>query len=217
MKKEMYKLLSEHFECTINNMYKDVHTMTDNNLLSGGELRGHSCKIQEQTMHDLLYNICLINNIPTEKITIVKGDVKGNGLTISNEGGYVNIGVDWHVYLYGELVLVNECKSYLDAAFMSRAYTYIRSIKENTEYANVKSLITCMEKSLNCNTLGFYMHDDVIDHCSFLMPGTRRSTQPLYLREYWKSVNKEAVCNLITFIDTTIKEYVDGARKKCCV
>lgn len=212
MEKDLITVLAGHFEDYINNAYEDVHDRTCVGKLPGGELRKFSGDVQENVMYNLIEEVCFANKLGSNDFIIKKGDLKGNGFIISNPGGTITVGVDWHLYVGDRLILVNECKSYLDAAFLSRAYSYIERIKNVSGNENVKSIITSMEKAVDSSSLGHYMHGSVIDDCYFFLPGTRQSGKPIYLKEYWRPMNKLIIESMIIFIDTVIKESINNDR-----
>lgn len=211
---EIIKSLTMGFEQHVNRMYKTMHDQNSLKLMPGGKLRKYSGAIQEQAMFELITNICLTSGLCYTEFTIEKGDTKHNGLLISNPAGSVNIGVDWHLYIKGELVLINECKSYLDTAFLSRAYSYMDKIKKIPGNENVKSVITSMEIAIDPKALAYYMYDSVVNRCYFFLSGTRTSEKPIYLVENWKPINKVVVEDMITYISNIVKENIYNEETK---
>lgn len=204
------KSLADGFETHVKSMYKIVHDQNSSKLLTGGKLRKYSCDIQEQAMFELITNTCLATGLCYNEFDIKKGDTKSNGLLISNPGGSIMVGVDWHLYIRNRLVLINECKSYVDVPFLSRAYSYMDKIKKVSGNENVKSIVTAMEPALSHNALGFHMHDSVIDACYFFLSGSRMGNKPIYLVENWKPINKIIVEEMIVFIMTVIEDNINN-------
>lgn len=207
--KELNRILAENFECFINKSYRGVHEQTLLGQLTGGQLRKFSGETQEEAMRRLIEDVCYFNGLKYGDFELVKGDIKNAGVVVTNPGGSVNIGVDWHLYIYNKLVLVNECKSYLDAAFLSRAYAYINMIKQHEGNEDVKSIVTALESAVDQNTLNFYMYNDVIDRCYFFTAGKRLSVKPLYLKENWRPLNTHTVISMVSFIDGVVKENIE--------
>ncbi|MCK4454449.1 hypothetical protein KAU51_03905 [Candidatus Parcubacteria bacterium] len=211
---DIVKSLAKGFENHVNNMYKIMHERNSLRLMSGGKLRKFSGKIQEQAMLELITNTCLAGGLCYSEFAIEKGDAKHNGLLVSNSGGSIRVGVDWHLYIKGRLVLINECKSYLDTAFLSRAYSYMDKIKSVPGNENVKSIVTSMETAIDYKALAYYMYDSVIDRCYFFLSGSRQSVKPIYLIENWKPINRSVVEDMITFILGVIKENIYNGEVK---
>lgn len=207
---EIIKSLIDGFENHVKLMYKTIHDQNSLKVLSGGKLRKSSCEIQEQAMLEVITNVCLTKGLCYNEFNIEKGDIKNNGLLISNSGGSIRVGVDWHLYIKGKLVLINECKSYLDAPFLSRAYSYMDKIKRVPGNENVKSMITSMEASLSNNALGYYTYDSVIDACYFFLPGLRMGEKPIYLIENWKPINRIVVEEMILFIAGIVEDNINN-------
>lgn len=208
------KLLADKFENDIKSKYKLMHDKNLSGLPEGGKQRGSSCKIQEQVMFELITNICLAIGLYHNDFIIKKGDLKGNGFIISNPGGMIDVGVDWHLYIKDRLVLINECKSYLDTPFLSRAHSYIDRIKKVPGNEGVKAIITSMENSTKSEALGFFMYDSVIDGCYFFLFGSREAKKPIYLAENWKQINRVEIERMITFIITVIKDNIHDDKIK---
>ncbi len=203
---ELQRILAENFECYISKRYRDIHSKNALQLLKGGQLRKFSGSTQEEAMNRLISDTCYLNGLTDDDFSLVKGDIKGNGVTVSNPGGDVTVGVDWHLYIRGKLVLINECKSYLDAAFLARAHAYMSKIKSYKGNSEVKSMVTSLERAIDINTYNYYMYGDVIDRCYFFTAGTRTSFKPMYIKKYWKNLNMYTIANMIKFIDDTVKE-----------
>jgi hypothetical protein len=89
-----------------------------------------------------------------------------------------NIQVDWHVYKDNKLILIIECKTYLDVCYLKRAiddFETIRKIKKN-----VPAIVFAGQNAVGKNAWGFYKEE--YDFESFFVNTTknRNSSKPIY-------------------------------------
>ena len=111
-----------------------------------GSVRGAVGRLYE----NLCYNI--IKEVDPS-LTILKNDY----LTLHSKSGQFKldkIQVDWHVYRGSELLLIVECKTYLDLCYLKRAiddFETIRKIK-----GNVPAIVFSGQDGVSDDAWGFY-------------------------------------------------------------
>lgn len=88
-----------------------------------------------------------------------------------------NIQVDWHVYRDNNLLMIIECKTYLDACYLKRAiddFETIRKIKKS-----VPAVVFSGQNAVGKNAWGFY-NDEYKFDSFFVNTQKRRSGNPVY-------------------------------------
>ena len=190
-------------ECTDyhNKSYNDLFINITNGGISKGGVRAFSGKHIE-TLTKRIMKWCL-NNHGITNFEIIKGDVRGKGIMIYNDGGSVSIGVDWHLFIDNELVLTVECKSYLDKCYLQRAESEFRSIKEHSK--NVKTLIVSGELGVGESTLGYFMALGTVDKSLYLCDGKRSSMKPVWKEEFFKHINRDSLESVIDYINNCVR------------
>lgn len=135
-----------------------------------GAVRNSVGKLYE----DLCYHI--LNKIdPSLKI------VKNDYLTVyskSKKYKIKNIQVDWHVYKDNELVLIIECKTYLDVCYLKRAiddFETIRKVKKD-----IPSIIFAGQNAVGKNAWGYYSEEYNFDTFFVNTTKKRNSKKPIY-------------------------------------
>lgn len=88
-----------------------------------------------------------------------------------------NIQVDWHVYRKDTLVLIIECKTYLDVCYLKRAIEDFETIRKVQR--NVPAVIFSGQNAVGQNAWDFY-NDEYRFDCFFINTEKRRSKNPVY-------------------------------------
>lgn len=145
------------------------------------DIKNKYTQIGQGATRDLMGN--LYQNICKKIIHAVDKDLhvkKNDYLTLrskSKKYSLNKIQVDWHVYRDNDLLMIIECKTYLDASFLKRAiddFETIRKIKKS-----VPSVIFSGQNAVGKNAWGFY--NDEYDFDSFFInTEKRRSKNPVY-------------------------------------
>mgnify|MGYP003120040019 CR=1 FL=1 len=140
------------------------------------------------------------------KFETIKGDHR-KIQCVNENGNSIDMQVDRHQYINGELVHIEECKSYLDRCYLIRASDDCRLIRE---YAgSVSTSVLAFEDSVKKESYDFIMDEGHVDNVYFLTDGKRNSKKPIWKKQHFKPLNKNKV-----------KEYVDNIISvfdRCCL
>lgn len=100
--------------------------------------------------------------------------------------------MDIHVYVNKILILVVECKSYVDSCFYKRALDDIRIFKEFSKIPPT-GLIFALEDGMSDTTKIWYDHytKQACDGLFCILDGKRSSERAIYKEGMGKSVNPE--------------------------
>ena len=142
---------------------------------AGGKVRGINGKLYEQ----IATMICMLVN---NNLVIKHNDYKRE---YSPCGEYFNDSqVDLHVYLRDELVLIIECKTYLDKSMLIRAVDEFKNIRKDHAITSDKvlpSVIFTGQFDVNKNTFGFFNSTNSFD--TFVVNSTRKRNSKLPLHK----------------------------------
>ena len=194
--------ITESIADQIDRAYSEIHKVSHS--MEGGQLRAWSGTLVEDAVHRLIYKFCGQNFNHILPFNLLKGD--RDCTTATNAVGSIKLGLDRHLRIKNRLVLMAECKAYLDAAFLSRAIHSSKLIKRDLNY-DATAIIVALENTVSDNTLKFYLHEGGIDGVFFLMDGQRNSEKPIYYPEYKKLVNRNSMYELVKNIDKIFRNY----------
>ena len=142
---------------------------------AGGKVRGTVGKLYEQ----IATMICLLVD---NNLVIKHNDYKRE---YSPCGEYFNDSqVDLHVYLRDELILIIECKTYLDKSMLIRAVDEFKNIRKHHAITSDKVLpcaIFTGQFDVNKNTFGFFNSTNSFD--TFVVNSTRKRNSKLPLHK----------------------------------
>lgn len=142
---------------------------------AGGKVRGTTGKLYEQ----IATMICMLVN---SNLVIKHNDYKRE---YSPCGEYFNDSqVDLHVYLRDELVLIIECKTYLDKSMLIRAVDEFKNIRKHNAITSDKVLPSAIftgQFDVNKNTFGFFNSTNSFD--TFVVNSTRKRNSKLPLHK----------------------------------
>lgn len=156
----------------INKFYTDGVALLHEEYLSNGQgaVRDAVGKLYE----NLCYKI--VNEVdPSLKI------LKNDYLSLyskSRKFKLDNIQVDWHVYKDNKLVLIIECKTYLDVCYLKRAiddFETIRKIKPD-----VPAIIFAGQDAVGKDTWGYYREEYEFDTFFVNQSKKRSSSKPIF-------------------------------------
>ena len=149
----------------------EVSTLNEEYESKGqGAVRDLTGKLYENLCNKILKEI-------DPKLSIRKNDY----LTLPSKSGKYklnNIQVDWHVYKDDELILIIECKTYLDVCYLKRAiddFETIRKIKRN-----VPAVIFAGQNAIGKNAWGYYKEEYEFETFFISTTKKRSSKKPLY-------------------------------------
>lgn len=111
--------------------------------------------------------------------------------------------VDRHIYAGDRLVHVVECKTYLDACYLERAYNDMRLFRKYVD-SGVGTTLLALEDDCAEDAKRFYADDfdGALDDISILMRGKRTSRKPMWKRDFTKPLDDELVRAFVTrFVD----------------
>ena len=160
-----------------NDTVREAHKVYNSEGDNGGKVRS----IMGSLFEKIAYQICMLVN---PNLVILHNDYKT--LTKKDKDGniYTNdVQVDHHVYLRDELVLVIECKTYLEKSMLTRAIKEFEGIRIDHAITSDKVLpcaILTGQNSVNKNRLGYAKCEQPFD--LFLLNSTekRSSKKPIY-------------------------------------
>tara|TARA_B100001250_G_scaffold380127_1_gene371332 strand:- start:15 stop:659 length:645 start_codon:yes stop_codon:yes gene_type:complete len=168
---------------TVERAHKVYNSEGDN----GGKVRA----IMGSLFETIAYQICMLVN---PNLVILHNDYKTLALEDDDGNVYTNdVQVDHHVYLRDELVLIIECKTYLDKSMLTRAIDNFKEIRIDHAITSDKVLpcaILTGQNSVNKNRLGYAKCLQPFD--LFLLNSTekRSSKKPIYQTLDPLNVNK---------------------------
>ena len=162
-------------------LYNDTIERAQKVYISKGNKGGEVRAIMGSLFETIAYQICMLVN---PNLVILHNDYKT--LTLEDKDGNIftnDVQVDHHVYLRGELVLVIECKTYLDKSMLTRAIKEFEGIRNDHAITSNKVLpcaILTGQNSVNKNRLGYANCEQPFD--LFLLNSTekRSSKKPIY-------------------------------------
>lgn len=169
-------------------------------LLKGGKLRNTSKDLVEKLVYRALHQCAILAGLKKDEYSVVKGDGK-NGITLTNSGGSITTGLDWHLSIGDKLVLCVECKTYFDGTRMQLVDWLCGFLKER----GTATMSVHMERAAADSTEGFFQARNKLDSSHYLMDGIRRSSKPIYMEEFRKDVLGDRMFTLVTQMYTTIK------------
>jgi len=118
---------------------------------------------------------------------------------------FKNHKLDIHVFYESKLVLVIECKSYLDSCYLSRAVQDF-NILYFFDY-NVRCLLIALQNCVSESAMNLYKHlDKTKSQCFILLNEKRESKKPLYRNAEYsfdKRIITKLVCILYEIINLT--------------
>jgi len=117
--------------------------------------------------------------------------VKNDRISIRSASGYEKKhSVDRHIYVDDRLVHVVECKTYLDACYLERAYNDMRYFKKYVD-PTITTTVVALEDNCAESAKAFYADDfdHVIDGIFILMKGKRLSSRPIWTARFAKSLD----------------------------
>ena len=141
----------------------------------GGKVRGINGKLYET----IAMMICMLVN---KNLVIKHNDY----INIASRSGvyFIKKQVDLHVYLRDELVLIIECKTYLDKSMLIRAVDEFKNIRKDHAITSDKvlpSVIFTGQFDVNKNTFGFFNSTNSFD--TFVVNSTRKRNSKLPLHK----------------------------------
>jgi hypothetical protein len=107
--------------------------------------------------------------------------LKNDYLTLYSKSGnnkLDNIQVDWHVYKKDKLILIIECKTYLDVCYLKRAiddFETIRKIKKN-----VPAIVFAGQDAVGKDTWNYYNEEYEFETFFLNMTKKRSSSKPIF-------------------------------------
>jgi len=203
--------------CTqVENLYdeeiKKINSISYQNNI-GGRIRSMNGKLGE-SISKCAWN--LVGKYYSKVFNIKFQSRKGDELKIkcNNENGNcIEMQVDRHQYINGNLVHIEECKAYLDRCYMIRASDDCRMIKKYYNNNNISSSILAIENSVKQESYDFIMDEGYIDDVFFLTDGKRNSSKPIWRKEHFKPLNK----NKLEYYIKNIINMFEGWRKNIAV
>tara|TARA_R110000824_G_scaffold222950_1_gene410728 strand:- start:384 stop:1031 length:648 start_codon:yes stop_codon:yes gene_type:complete len=162
----------------------------------GGRLRKLSGDLGE-SLSKLAWTEVGKHYVKTHSISFesVKGDMRK--IIAKNHSGHtMDLQVDRHQFIDGQLVHVEECKSYLDRCYMIRASDDFRSIKKYCG-CPISSSILAIENCVKKESYDFIMDEGYVETVSFLADGLRSSQKPIWKTQHYKSLNIQKVTSYV--------------------
>lgn len=132
--------------------------------------------------------------------------VKNDRISIRSASGYEKKhSVDRHIYVGDRLVHVIECKTYLDACYLERAYNDMRYFKKYVD-PTVTTTVVALEDNCAESAKAFYADDfdNVIDGIFILMKGKRLSSRPMWMARFAKSLDPALLRKFASHVTTSI-------------
>ena len=162
-----------HYNDTIERAHK-VYNSKGN---KGGEVRA----IMGSLFETIAYQICMLVN---PNLVILHNDYKTLALEDDDGNVYTNdVQVDHHVYLRDELVLIIECKTYLDNSMLDRAISNFKLIRRHVKLTTDKVLPAVVftgQKCINDETFMFNKEEEPFDQFVVNSTPNRNSKLPLH-------------------------------------
>jgi hypothetical protein len=166
--------------------------MKDN---TGGQIRSKRGDMVEMIAEQAWNSICDMLNV--QHLVACKKGTK-DYLRIVSPNGFVKMHqTDRHHYFNDKIVLVTECKSYLDSCYYERACMDFKIFKQHDE--DIKCIILSLEESMNIDTQNFYndIFNNCVDRVFYLCKGKRSSSKPIYKKEFKKNLDNILVSNYV--------------------
>lgn len=170
--------------------------------LEAGQLRNFSGTIVED-MIELIWNR-ISSLYPNIKAKIIRGSLKPYHIEDSC-GNYIDESVDKHCYINDEMVLIIECKTYLDKCYMQRADSDFNLMK--TYNKTFDSIIISLENAIADNSYNFFMGRGNIDKVYYLASGKRNSKKEKRIYNNPQRIEKELIKELIDGIHQYFLNY----------
>jgi hypothetical protein len=130
---------------------------------------------------------------------------KNDPMIIRTANGHIKRhSVDRHIYLDDRLVHVVECKTYLDACYLERAYNDMRLFRKYVD-PGVGTTLLALEDDCAEDAKRFYADDfdGALDAIYILMRGKRLSRRPMWKRDFTKPLDDELLRAFVTrFLDS---------------
>jgi hypothetical protein len=175
------------------NAKTEIHNISKK-IDSGGEIRAKNGDIWEHL------SIKIFNLVAKELNNGFKA-VKGDNSLINGHQ------VDVHCFNNNnKLILIQECKSYLDLAYAKRTISDFETIQNSIGYG-IPSIVLAGEDSVKKESLENLKKSDIIDEIFYLVDGKRNSKKPWWKIEFDKPINS---ISLAKYIDFIIKIQLEG-------
>ena len=152
---------------------KHVAVLNETYLKEGqGSLRSSVGELYEGLCFEILNKID-----PSLKI------LKNDYLTLHSKSGknkLDRIQVDWHVYKGNKLILIIECKTWLDVCYLKRAIDDFETIRKIEIHKNVPAIVFAGQDAVSPDAWGYYREE--YDFEPFFVNKTkkRNSNKPIY-------------------------------------
>tara|TARA_E500000305_G_scaffold42859_1_gene33191 strand:+ start:324 stop:926 length:603 start_codon:yes stop_codon:yes gene_type:complete len=182
------------------NLYNDTLAPLHKQYISegnqGGKVRGTVGKLYETIAH----MICLLVNPELE--------VKHNDyINIASRSGryFKKTQVDLHVYLRDELVLIIECKTYLDSSMLDRAISEFTKIRTHHAITSDKVLPCAVftgQQCVNEESFNFLHEEEPFD--MFVTNKTPNRSSKLPIFQTLDPLNVNVLTQFATYVDNIV-------------
>lgn len=188
------KIIKKSYDELNNVMNRWCKNYEENN--SGGKMRGNRGVDIENFVKfviELFKELYNINIIAIKGINDKKDLIINYGDKIIKKEHQVDI----HIYKNNKFIAVIECKAYLDSCY------YVRACDDFTLFKkfgyDIKKYIFSLENSIVENTKIFtdIITDNVCDDIFYILDEKRKSSKPVYDKNFVKPINKD---KLVYFI-----------------
>jgi len=209
MQKEMFNSVCKK----VNNLY--TKTMKEIDSIShapnvGGRIRYMNGALGEKLSETAWAAVgSHYANLYGFKFETLKGDERKIECTNEN-GNAIQMQVDRHQYIDGDLIHIEECKAYLDRCYLIRASDDCRMIRKYTK-SNISSSVLAIENSVKKESYDFIMDEGHIGSVSFLTDGKRSSTKPIWKKENHKPLNHKKLKEYVQSIMDVFEERLKGS------
>ena len=180
---------------TVERAHKVYNSEGDN----GGKVRA----IMGSLFETIAYQICMLVN---PNLVILHNDYKTLALEDDDGNVYTNdVQVDHHVYLRDELVLIIECKTYLDKSMLIRAVDEFKNIRKHHAITSDKVLPTAIftgQFDVNKNTFGFFNSTNSFD--TFVVNSTRKRNSKLPLHKTLDPLDVNRLQQFADYVDNIV-------------